>query len=135
MNDLCERDNKHPYIIAMGDDKKNIDRFLIDVESHLFDVCSCLLCVRFEIILKFYIFFKIPTTFSAIEVLDLLFKLHLVLNLEFEPNIEPMMHFLAYFVYNFGDSLIVRDKTGKKTIAFKPINRMQELFNSFPDLK
>lgn len=133
MNDLCERDNKHPYIIAMGDDKKNIVRFLIDVESHLFDVCSSLMCVSFELILNLF-FLKIPATFSAIEVLDLLFKLHLVLNLEFEPNIEPMMHFLAYFVYNFGDSLNVRDKTGTKAIAFKPNNRMQELFNIFPDL-
>lgn len=40
MNDLREHDNKYPYIIAMGDDKKNISRFLIDVENHLFDVCS-----------------------------------------------------------------------------------------------
>lgn len=85
-------------------------------------------------ILKFYIFFKFPATFSAIEVLDLLFKLHLVLNLEFEPNIEPMMHFLAYFVYSFSDSLIVRDKMGSKNVAFKPHNRMQELFNNFPDM-
>lgn len=43
INGLRERDNNHPYIIAVGDDKKNISRYFIDIESHLFDVCSSLI--------------------------------------------------------------------------------------------
>lgn len=75
-----------------------------------------------------------PANFSAIDVIDFFIKLHFILNLKFEPNIEPMMHFLAYFVYGFGGSLIVRDKKNLKKIPYKPHNRMQELFNGLPDL-
>lgn len=35
---MIQKENTFPYIIAVGHDEKNISRYYIDVEKHLFDV-------------------------------------------------------------------------------------------------
>lgn len=39
MNALQKKDYKHPYVIAVGENEKDISRYYIDVEQHLMDVC------------------------------------------------------------------------------------------------
>lgn len=38
MNDLIDRTNNHPYLIAVGDSVKEIIQFYIEVEKHLLPV-------------------------------------------------------------------------------------------------
>lgn len=69
-----------------------------------------------------------PETFSVIEIFDVFFKLHNILDVAYEPNIEPMMNFLAHFMYDFDDNA-----TNGKKKKFVPKIRMHEMFNKFPN--
>lgn len=74
-----------------------------------------------------------PETFSVIEVFDVFFKLHNVLNVSYEPNLQAMMNFLAYFVYSFDDNGSSGTENKKKK-TFVPTNRMHQVFSEFPNL-
>lgn len=42
--------------------------------------------------------------FNIMQVMDLFFKIHMVLNVEFEPNIKKMMIFLGKFFYGMEEN-------------------------------
>lgn len=64
-----------------------------------------------------FFFLQIPETYDIISVIDLFYKLHFVFDVDFEPNVSPMMVFLQRFVYN----MIDRNRT--------PTNRMKEFWH------
>lgn len=54
------------------------------------------------------LFFKAPETFAFVDAVDLLYKIHKVFDLQFNPQIKHSMDFLDCFVYQnqFDDELI-----------------------------
>lgn len=46
-----------------------------------------------------FLSFQVPIGYDLIQVIDLYFKIHFVFNLNFEPNLAPMLNFFKYFVY------------------------------------
>lgn len=77
-----------------------------------------------------FIYLQVPLEFNAIQTVDLLFKIHMVFNINFESNIAPAMNFLAHFIYGFEGALISNDKDSKK---FKPSTKMYEVHNLIED--
>lgn len=128
---MQKKDYNHPYIIAVGENEKNIVRYYIDVERHLIDVCnySVFFCVYVNDYLNYLNseLFQVPLHFDAIQTVDLFFKIHMVLNIHFEPNIEQAMNFLAHFIYGFDVTVLACGGTKQ----FKPINLMYETHNLF----
>lgn len=46
-----------------------------------------------------FVFSKVPDEFDFLKVLELLFKIHKVFSLTYNPNIAYMMHFIERFVF------------------------------------
>lgn len=44
-------------------------------------------------------FFQVPDDFDAAQTFDLFFKVHKVFNLDFDPNIKPMMQFIEHSIF------------------------------------
>lgn len=43
--------------------------------------------------------FQVPDTFTTAEIFDLFWKVHKVFNLDFDPNLKPMMKFIQHFIF------------------------------------
>lgn len=62
--------------------------------------------------------------FTAIKCVDLFFKIHWVLDIHFEPNIEPAMNFLSHFIFELEGPKKTNDSAAKK-----PTTKMYEIHN------
>ncbi|XP_055307444.1 uncharacterized protein LOC129571654 [Sitodiplosis mosellana] len=90
-----KKEQTQPYIIAFGPTPKIIQQYFIVVEKQLINV---------------------PTHFSFIETFDLLFKLHHVLNFDFDVNLKNMMNFVEFYMYKISRP------------SFKPTVQMIKVF-------
>lgn len=112
---MLDRSNNHPHIIALGLSPKEILHYYIEVEQELIDVSYAMTnphtllklsnnSSRFDS-LYFFMQLQIPSEYTFVDVADILFKLHYVFNIDFEPNIGPAMNFLRHYVYKIEDRL------------------------------
>lgn len=44
-----------------------------------------------------------PPDWTFLEVMDVFYKIHRVLNIEYHVHIKPMMHFIDRFIYKNND--------------------------------
>lgn len=65
------------------------------------------------------IFFQLPKDFDVAQLLDLFYKVHIVLNINFDANLHKMMMFLQALVFKF--------REGKN--SYKPTAHMLEIFD------
>lgn len=42
---------------------------------------------------------KVPDNFQFVDVMDLFFKIHKILDLDFQPSIKSMMNFIEVFIF------------------------------------
>lgn len=48
--------------------------------------------------------FQAPNTYGIMEVFDMFFKVHKIFNLDFHPNIQPMMLFVEKYIFKMNHS-------------------------------
>lgn len=65
-----------------------------------------------------FVVFQVPRDFDILRTMDLLFKIHLIFNIDFDPGVKYFFDFLCYFVYDIGSARNI-----------KPTNKMKDIFN------
>lgn len=76
--DLHQIKNDNPFIVACGEKEDNISRYIIAIDNQ-----------------PMYV----PTEFSFEQTVDLFFKMHYVLSLEFDPRLENVFLFMEHYIY------------------------------------
>lgn len=94
--DLHQIKNDYPFIVACGNKEDNITRYIIAIDNQ-----------------PMYV----PTEFSFEQTVDLFFKMHYVLSLEFDPRMGNVFLFMEHYIYKM--------EGGEKT----PYTSMIELSN------
>lgn len=61
--------------------------------------------------------FQVPLCYDLVRTVDLYFKIHFVFNLNFDPNLAPMMNFMKYYVYELHND------------SFTPSTKMIDIWN------
>lgn len=49
--------------------------------------------------------------YDLVQTVDLFFKIHFVFNLNFDPNLVPMMNFMKCYIYELHDDSFVPSTT------------------------
>lgn len=73
----------------------------------------------FYFVFLYVYFFQLPKEFDAAQLLDLFYKVHIVLNINFDPNLHKMMMFVQSLIFKF--------REGKNN--FKPTAHMLKVFD------
>lgn len=76
--DLKKITNDYPCIVACGKKEDNINRYIISIDNQ-----------------PMYV----PKEFSFEQTVDLFFKMHYVLSLEFDPRLENVFLFMEHYIY------------------------------------
>lgn len=80
--DLSKIKNEYPFIVACGTKEDNISQYIIAIDNQ-----------------PMYV----PKEFSFEETVDLFFKMHYALSLEFDPRMENVFLFLEHYIYKIED--------------------------------
>lgn len=88
--------------------------FILDIFFH--KQCMRAYYTR-HIIIKFTCIFQVPHDFDILQTIDLLFKVHLMFDSNFDPSLKNMFNFLQFFVYEI------------KSKNVKPTTGMKDIFN------
>lgn len=89
--------NRHPYIIAIGNSKREIDNFYIDIEKNLIIVWK--LNVNMYCFLYNPSIFQIPPAFNFAQTMDFFVKLHRVFDVNYNPVLKNALNLLDKIVY------------------------------------
>lgn len=76
--DLPKVTDEYPCIVACGKKEDKIDRYIISIDNQ-----------------PMYV----PKEYSFEQTIDLFFKMHYVLSLEFDPRLENVFSFMEHYIY------------------------------------
>lgn len=100
---IRNKDNNAPYIIYINSNKEK--KFYIDIFDQLLSVS---LKTKFFKKLShksdlFFFYFKVPTNFDFIAVLDMFVKIHKMLQIQFHGHLQQVMCSFCAHIYKFDD--------------------------------
>lgn len=115
---MKEKENNHPYIIAVGKSMGDISYYFIEIEKHLMCVSNFDVLTTMDRSTKdLFQIFQVPQHYDFIQTLDLFFKVHKVFGMNFEPNLVPAFNFIQYFIYELNTDR-----------SMKPTNKMTDVY-------